>query len=86
MTLLELMLKKKVVWPVGAEYAVQDDDGEKVKFGRGRPPKLCSTGVWQRDVEVATTPIHCLASDWASRIITRVEYQAAGGCMEWKRG
>ena len=86
MNLLELMLKKKVKWPVEAEYAVQDGDGEKVKFGRGRPPKLCGTGVWQRDVEVSTVPMQCLASDWASRIITRVEYQAAGGWMEWKRG
>ena len=86
MTLLELMLKEKVVWPVGAEYAVQDDDGEKVKFGRSRPPKLCGTGVWHRDIEVSTALMRGLASDWASRIITRVEYQAAGGWMEWKRG
>ena len=86
MTLLELMLKENVKWPVGAEYAVQDDDGEKVNFGRGRPPKLCGTGVWHRDIEVTTTPIHCLASDWASRIITRVEYQAAGGWMGWRGG
>ena len=86
MTLLELMLKEKVVWPVGAKYAVQDDDGEKVKFGRGRTPVRYNTGIWQRDVEVANTPIHCLASDWASRIVTREEYQAAGGWMGWKGG
>ena len=84
MTLLELMLKEKIVWPIGAEFAVQDNDGEKVKFGRGRPPTLCGTGIWHRDVEMTNTPIHCLASDWASRIITREEYQAAGGWMKWE--
>lgn len=81
MNLLELMLKEEVEWPVGAEYAVQDDDGEKVKFGYGRTPILCNTGIWHRDVEVAITPMQCLASDWSTRIITREEYQAAGGKM-----
>ena len=44
-TLLELMLKEKVKWPVGAEFAMQDDGGENIKFGRGRTPTLCGTGV-----------------------------------------
>ena len=86
MNLLELMLKNEIEWPVGAEYAVQDDDGEKVKFGRERPPILCSTGVWYRDVEVAATLVQYLASDWETRIVTREEYQAAGGWMKWEGG
>ena len=86
MNLLELMLKEEIEWPVSAEYVVQDDDGEKVKFGRERPPTLCSTGVWYRDVEVSVALMQCLASDWSTRIITREEYQAAGGWMKWDGG
>lgn len=86
MNLLELMLENKVVWPVGAGYAVQDDDGMKVKFGYGRPPTLCTTGIWHREVEVAVVPIRGLASDWATSIITKNQYYVAGGWMEWKGG
>ena len=86
MNLLELMLKEEVEWPVGAEFAVQDDDGERVKFGGGHPPILCNTGVWQRDVEVSVALMQYRASDWSTRIITREEYQAAGGWMKWEGG
>ena len=85
MNLLELMLENKVVWPVSAGYAVQDDDG-KVKFGYGGPPILCTTGIWHRDVEVAVVPIRDLASDWETSIITKKQYYVAGGWMEWKGG
>ena len=79
MNLLELMLKNEIEWPVGAAFAVQDDDGEMVKFGCGRTPILCNTGIWHRDVEVSAAPMQCQASDWSTSIITREQYQAAGG-------
>ena len=86
MNLLELMLKEEVEWPVGAQWAVQDDDGERVKFGGGHPPILCNTGVWQRDVEVSVALMQYRAPDWSTRIITSEEYQAAGGWMKWEGG
>ena len=86
MNLLELMLKENVEWPVGAQWAVQDDDGERVKFGGGHPPILCNTGVWQRDVDVSVALMQCRASDWSTRVITSEEYQTAGGWMKWEGG
>lgn len=87
MKLIELMLAADVQWPVGAKWAVQDNDGASVKFGGGLKPILpTSSGIWRRDVEVARFPMRELASDWDTHAVTRDEYQAAGGWMKWQGG
>ena len=90
MNLLELMLKKKVVWPVGMRWAVQDKDGE-VKFACKSLPKPPAIEVWNLEQETEQTRSHTLAlgvlaNDWRTRIVYRNGYRAAGGWMEWKGG
>ena len=90
MNLLELMLKKKVVWPVGMRWAVQDKDGE-VKFACKSLPKPPAIEVWNLEQETKQTRSHTLAldvlaNDWRTRIVYRNGYRAAGGWMEWKGG
>lgn len=85
--LIELMLAADVQWPVGAKWAVQDDGVTRIKFGGGDKPIRCTrSGIWRRDVEVGSCLTQELASDCATAIISRDEYQAAGGWMEWKGG
>lgn len=85
--LIELMLAADVQWPVGAKWAVQDADG-KVKFSeRDAAPKLMQSGVWVRGngrllLEHLDRKLHGLSEDWDTAIISRDEYQAAGGWMD----
>lgn len=90
MNLLELMLKEEVEWPVGAEYAVQDAD-KFLKFSSvGSFPEYDkSDEMWVRDANRGVSGsrvIKSLSRDWSSRIITREEYQSAGGWMKWEGG
>jgi len=82
MNLLELMLKEEVEWPVGAEFAAQQSDNAITWF--------CSkpefSGDWCGIYLQTTTGCRDLADDWSTRIITREEYQAAGGWMKWEGG
>lgn len=90
MNLLELLLKNKVVWPVGMRWAVQDKDGE-VKFACKSLPKPPAIEVWDLGQETKQTRSHTLAfnvlaSDWRTRIVDCNEYRAAGGWMKWEGG
>ena len=83
MNLLELMLKEKVEWPVGAEYAVQGQDRwiafhdkSSKPFINDRAPAWRSEGSFLPDEMVRADD---LAIDWSFRVITSEEYQAAGG-------
>jgi hypothetical protein len=84
MNLLELMLKEEVEWPVGAEFAAQDGDDRTVFFYRIKPNPVdrdawsLNESTWPKRPQFRFPQ---LADDWSSRIITREEYQAAGGWM-----
>ena len=90
MNLLELMLSRHVMWPIGMRWAVQDRDGE-VKFAANCPPKPPMVDTWDRDQETKETKeltiiLNTRAEDWRNRVVERNEYQAAGGWMEWEGG
>ena len=85
MNLLELMLKEKVEWPVGAEYAAQSVKAEIIfcKYGFVEPV-VSLAGTWRSvggAIVTATQSTTGRADDFYERIITREEYQAAGGKM-----
>ena len=85
MNLLELMLKEEVEWPAGAEFAAQDSDRE-MKFCESKPEVGGSGNVWVNGCQIRTEVLAARSSDWSTRIITREEYQAAGGWMKWEGG
>ena len=85
MNLLELMLHEKVEWPVVAEFAVQDSDRE-MKFCESKPEVGGSGNVWVNGCSIRAKVLAALSDDWSSRIITREEYQSAGGWMKWEGG
>ena len=81
MNLLELMLDERVIFPAGAQYAVQDYTG-RIKFSDKKP--VCNEkyfaweGCW-------CSPIICdrkRLDNWHSDIVTRDQYRDAGGSME----
>ena len=84
MNLLELMLDEEIEWPVGALIAMQDYDGQ-VKWSENHDvfhKPVSIFGVWQRignDSVSEYFKYTTQADDWSTRIITREEYQAAGG-------
>jgi len=84
MNLLELMLKEGVEWPVGAEYAAQDDDGALWWFTH-KKPRLMKSSFWYGsdgdEMFYDDGMTIEISDDWSTRIITREEYQAAGGKM-----
>ena len=84
MNLLELMLKEEVEWPVGAEFAAQDGDDSCMYFYSVMPKKSeLSDKYWITEgvSHLGRKNLSCLCQDWSTRIITREEYQAAGGWM-----
>jgi len=80
MNLLELMLKEEVEWPVGAEFAVQDYIG-KIKFADKQP--VCNEKYyqWEECLVANSFSTREKVDKWSETIITREEYQAAGGWM-----
>lgn len=92
MTLLELLyqeLPKRGGWPKGADYVVQDGDGTNdIKFGAGEPSvQYDCDKVWRNDElsdwgidtsESYIRDITVLASDHATAIVTREQYEATG--------
>lgn len=89
MNLLELMLKEEVEWPVGALFAAQDGDDSRVYFYFESPVKgMPGQKYWVTPGVEANSKIriNSLADDWSTRIITREEYQDAGGLMKWNGG
>lgn len=90
MNLLELMLEQNVLWPAYAQYAVQDAD-KFLKFSSaGDLPEYDKNDeIWIRDADHGVSGsrvIKSLSIDWSTRIITREEYQDAGGWMCWEGG
>ena len=85
MSLLELMLEENVEWPVVAEFAVQDYSG-KIRFAIGAP--VCNAKYYQWEGCLAGHGFDCgkKLEKWDETIITREEYQAAGGWMKWEGG
>ena len=85
MNLLELMLNEEVEWPVGAEYAAQSVKAEIVFCKYGFVEAVVSlAGTWRSvggAIVTAIQPTTGRADDFYKRIITREEYQAAGGKM-----
>ena len=89
MNLLELMLSQHVLWPAGAQCAVQDDDGILKWVFSNNLPELWDSGIWYRGKLSGSDPVFGfinLADDWNLRIITHAEYQTAGGWMKRKGG
>ena len=81
MNLLELMLDERIIFPVYAQYAVQDYTG-RIKFSDKKPvcnEKYCRwEGCWC---------LHYIDGNkrlegWNSDIVTREQYESAGGSME----
>ena len=90
MNLLELMLKEEVEWPVGADGVVQDGDkclyfysGDGIPFMHEGAASWSPNGGFIRNTMTCLCDLSC---DWSNRIITREEYQAAGGWMKWELG
>jgi hypothetical protein len=86
MNLLELMLKEEVEWLVGAEFAAQDGDDCGLWFFNTKPFTTRGGEWWNCDfndpaLDGNANIMSELSSDWSTRIITREEYQAAGGWM-----
>ena len=89
MKLLELMLKEEIEWPVGVGFAAQDGDDRTVHFYFESPVKSeFGQRYWVTPGVAAHSKIriNTLSDDWSTRIITREEYQAAGGWMKWEGG
>lgn len=86
MNLLELMLKEEIEWPVGAEFAAHDGDDCTVFFYRIKPNPVIDDS-WSLNEEKwpgrPSAKLHGLSCDWSTRIITREEYQDAGGWMQY---
>ena len=93
MNLLELMLKEEIEWPVGAGFAAQDQIYNGVSnnlcFYYSKPSRAHSH-MWSAkegaNVLAPSSSLKLLSDDWLTRIITREEYQAAGGWMKWEGG
>ena len=81
MSLLELMLSHHVLWPVVAEYAVQDYSG-KIRFAIDAP--VCNAKYYQWEGCLAGHGFDCgkKLEKWDETIITRADYQYAGGWMD----
>lgn len=79
MKLLELMLKNKVDWPDGAEFASQDKRMRMIYFYTGTPTLRDGERFWSAiDCEsVKYFELSGVATDWATSIITREQYEAA---------
>lgn len=86
MTLLELLrqeLPKRGGWPEGAVGVVQDKDDTEFYFFIGRAPKFDGKSWWFNDDNVDNKWIYHnyknpLASDHATAIVTREQYEATG--------
>ena len=81
MNLLDLMLDERIIFPVYAQYAVQDYTG-RIKFSDKKPvcnEKYCRwEGCWC---------LHYIDGNkrlegWHSDIVTREQYESVGGSME----
>ena len=86
MTLLELLrqeLPKRGGWPEGAVGVVQDKDDTEFYFFIGTAPKFDGKSWWFNDDNVDNEWIYHnyknpLASDHATAIVTREQYEATG--------
>lgn len=86
MTLLELLrqeLPKRGGWPEGAVGVVQDEDDTEFYFFIGSAPKFDGKSWWFNDDNVDNEWIYHnyknpLASDHATAIVTREQYEATG--------
>lgn len=86
MTLLELLrqeLPKRGGWPEGAVGVVQDEDDTEFYFFIGTAPKFDGKSWWFNDDNVDNEWIYHnyknpLASDHATAIVTREQYEATG--------
>lgn len=86
MTLLELLrqeLPKRGGWPEGAVGVVQDEDDTEFYFFIGSAPKFDGKSWWFNDDNVDSEWIYHnyknpLASDHATAIVTREQYEATG--------
>ncbi len=83
MNLLELMLKEEIEWPVAAKFAAQDGDMWLAYYDATSAPFMYDrTMAWSSTgglIQKAMKKLDLLSEDWSTRIITREEYQAAGG-------
>jgi hypothetical protein len=92
MTLLELLrqeLPKRGGWPEGAVGVVQDKDDTEFYFFIGRAPKFDGKSWWFNDDNVDNKWIYHnyknpLASDHATAIVTREQYEATGCECEYQ--
>lgn len=76
MKLIDILIEKDILWPVGATGVVQDYDGE-VKFYVGEKPIFDNGGVWLRDSGVDLKEAFYLqtASDYHTTMITKQEWE-----------
>lgn len=80
--LIELMLAAGVQWPVGAKWAVQQH--RTIRYANSMP--IRNRDRWESILAEPFTILSEPADDNDEAIISREEYQAAGGWMEWKGG
>ena len=73
MNLLNIMLNMDIHWPVGAKFAVQDDDGA-LKWGFHDAPQNfhCGSGIWHRGKEGGNDPEYgCPLACWCQTCSAR---------------
>ena len=81
MNLLELMLKECVIFPVYAQYAVQDYTG-RIKFSDKKPVCNQKYFSWERCWCIHYIDGKERLENWSDDIVTRDQYASSGGSME----
>ena len=76
-TLLELLVKELPVWPVGADFIVQDNGG-KCWPSRGLPSAAaCTGGQWASNMSSCAFGLTETASDYSTARVTKVHWLEA---------
>ena len=83
MNLLELMLHEKVEWHVRAKFAAQDITMKVFMYSES---PVFDGDIWCGNSISSPWSLYKSGDDFRTRIITREEYQSAGGWMKWEGG
>ena len=81
MTLLELMIDERVIFPAYAQYAVQDYTG-RIRFADKKPVCNQKYYEWEGCWCLNSISGNDRLDNWNSDIVTRDQYSNAGGTME----
>ena len=80
MNLLDLMLDERIIFPAGAQYAVQDYTG-RIKFSDKKPVCNEKYYAWEGCWCLHYIDGNKRLEGWSGDIVTREQYESAGGSM-----